>query len=102
MHFCVCMSLACWVVEIETIQNKWESSSQTLRSSPLLSFFPQEEDRFYLVNEGPDFLEIERRGVITQWLLSYSQSSNFLALESPDKVGRRRRREERPDEFLRR
>ena len=101
MHFCVCMSLACWV-EIETIQNKWESSSQTLRSSPLLSFFPQEEDRFYLVNEGPDFLEIERRGVITQWLLSYSQSSNFLALESPDKVGRRRRREERPDEFLRR
>ena len=88
-------------MEIETIQNKWESSSQTT----LLAFavlFPQEEDRFYLVNEGPDFLEIERRGVITQWLLSYSQSSNFLALESPDKVGRRRRREERPDEFLRR
>ena len=50
-----------------------------------------QEDRFYLVNEGPDE-EIERR-VIT---MAYFQS-NFLALESPDKV-----EERRPDEFLKR
>ena len=47
--------------------------------------------RFYFVNERPDE-EIERR-VIT---MAYFQS-NFLALESPDKV-----EERRPDEFLKR
>ena len=50
MHFCVCMSLACWV-EIETIQNKWESSSQTTLDprSPLLSFFLKKTDSIWLM-----------------------------------------------------